>query len=272
VTGLGYLFVGGSVRARVLRSAFLAASRPVLGRRPRFTIFQNEDDREVFIRLKLTDPDHAVLIRGSGVNPDTFRPPAVQREGLPLVMLPSRMLWDKGVGEFAAAAALLKTRGVLARFALVGEPDPGNPRSVPKSQLEEWHRSGVLEWWGHRSDMPNVLAEASVVALPSTYREGVPKVLIEAASCGRPIVTTEMPGCRDIVRDGVNGVLVAPGDAEALAAALTRLLGDKQGCKQMGRAGRALVQREFSERTVVARTLEVYERTLAAGAAPMPAY
>jgi glycosyltransferase involved in cell wall biosynthesis len=262
VTGLGYLFTDGDLRARLLRSAFVGIARPVLRWMPRFTIFQNEDDLEIFVSLGLVKRQEAVLIRGSGVDPDVFRPPAEEPPGPPIVMLPSRMLWDKGVGEFVASARSLSDHPARPRFVLVGDPDHGNPRSVTTEQLETWQRDGIVEWWGHRSGMAGVLAGSTIVALPSTYREGVPKVLIEAASCARAIVTTDMPGCRDIVRDGVNGLLVRPKDSDSLTGALARLLDDPTSRVRMGFRGRALVKREFAEELVVSSTLDVYESVL----------
>jgi glycosyltransferase involved in cell wall biosynthesis len=261
VTGLGYLFGGGSLRARLLRSAFVALARPVLKATNSTTVFQNEDDLLTFEDLGLSASGRSVLIRGSGVDVTRFRP-YPERHGIPLVVLPSRMLWDKGVGVFVEAAARLRERCVPVRLALVGEPDTGNPRSVSSEQLRAWGDAGTVEVWGHRSDMAQVFAECSIVALPSQYREGVPKALIEAAACGRPIVTTDMPGCRDIVRHQDNGLLVAPGDAIALANAIAQLAGDSEQRLRMGSRGRALVEREFAQDHVVARTMTVYEALL----------
>jgi len=125
-------------------------------------------------------------------------------------MLAARLHWKKGVREFVSAAEAIKRQKIDARFVLVGDPDPNNPTSVPESMLEKWHNDGVIEWWGRRTEMAKVLSQATIICLPSTYREGVPKVLIEAASCCRPIVTTDIAGCRDIVQDGENGILVPP--------------------------------------------------------------
>ena len=176
-------------------------------------------------------------------------------------MLASRMLWDKGVGEFVEAAHLLKQQRQLARFVLVGRLDEDNPARITLKQLMKWHEQGLVEWWGHRDDMPQVLASASVVVLPS-YREGLPKVLLEAAACGRPIVATDVPGCREIVRDGINGRLVPPKNPEALAEAITMLLLDPALQARMGALGRAIVVSEFSVEKIVDETLAVYRELL----------
>jgi glycosyltransferase involved in cell wall biosynthesis len=264
VTGLGYLFVDGDVRQRILRRAFTTLGRMAF-RHPRMRfIFQNPDDLGDFLDAGLTTEAESALIRGSGVDTRVFAA-VPEPEGPPVVVLPSRMLWDKGVGEFVAAARQLKSAGSPARFVLVGDPDPANPQVVPAEQLRAWDEEGVIEWWGHRSDMPAVFASCHVVTLPSVYREGVPKVLIEAASCGRPLVVTDMPGCREIVRDGQNGLLVPPRDSAALAAALERLIADSELRREYGASGRALVKREFAIEHVIERTLDVYgelERTV----------
>jgi glycosyltransferase involved in cell wall biosynthesis len=185
--------------------------------------------------------------------------PRPEAEPPVLVILPARLLWDKGVREFVAAARLLKARGTDARFALIGMPDAENPACVPSRKLAQWQAEDVIEYWGQRDDMPAVYAQAHVVCLPS-YREGVPKSLLEAASCGRPIVATDVPGCREVVADGENGFLVPPRDAEALAAAIERLIGDADLRRRMGQKGREKAVAEFSTEKVVAATLSVYRR------------
>ncbi len=192
---------------------------------------------------------------------DTLYAPFPEPDGTPLVLLPARMLWDKGVAEFVEAATQLKSRGMLARFVLVGEPDIENPASVPEHQLISWQKDGVVEWWGRREDMPQVLKQSHIVCLPS-YREGLPKSLLEAASCGRPIVTTDVPGCREIVHDGENGILVEARNSTALADALARLLADRELRKWMGRRGRERVLNEFSQEIVVAQVLAIYHEAL----------
>jgi glycosyltransferase involved in cell wall biosynthesis len=172
------------------------------------------------------------------------------------------MLWHKGVQEFVDAARIVHRNGQDARFVMVGDTDADNPAGVSAEQLEQWEDEGVIEWWGYQESMPDVFAESHIVCLPSKYREGVPKVLIEAASCGRPIVTTDMPGCREIVQDGENGILVTPGHAQAVADAVMQLLEDEELRAKMGDRGRALVQKEFSVERVVEKTVEVYHDIL----------
>lgn len=179
-----------------------------------------------------------------------------------MVMLPSRMLRDKGVAEFVEAARRLRGDPSAPRFVLVGDPDPGNPTSVPEEQLREWAGEGVVEWWGHRADMPATLAQANLVVLPS-YREGLPKVLLEAAAAGRAIVASDVPGCREVVREGVNGALVSPTDPSALAVAIRALLEAPERRRMLGLAGRRMVVAEFAIEIVVEETLGVYRSLLA---------
>jgi glycosyltransferase involved in cell wall biosynthesis len=174
------------------------------------------------------------------------------------------MLWDKGIGEFVEAAKELRERGVAAQFALVGGTDSGNPRAVTLAQLRVWNETGAVEWRGRRNDMPRIFAESHIACLPTYYGEGVPKVLIEAAACGRPIVATDVRGCREIVRHGENGLLVPPRDPKALADALRVLIQDPDLRARMGRRGRQIAERDFSVEKVVRETLAVYRELLPA--------
>jgi glycosyltransferase involved in cell wall biosynthesis len=260
IAGLGWSFTGDGLAARVARFGVTNGFRYALAHPRSLVIFQNPDDRATFVDRGVVAPDRVTLIRGAGVDIDTFVPTPVPT-GIPIVLTMSRMLRDKGIVELVAASALLRERGVRCRMVLCGDPDPGNPTSIDGRQLDAWVREGLVEWWGHRSDQAAVLVQSTIVALPS-YREGLPKALIEAAAAGRPIVTTDVPGCRDVVRHGVNGLLVPARDAGALADAIARLLADREGRERMGAAGREIAVREFSEAQVVAQTMRVYRELL----------
>jgi glycosyltransferase involved in cell wall biosynthesis len=261
LAGLGYVFSSQDRRARLVRPAVEAAFRALLDRPGRRLIVQNPDDLALLEGERVISPGRAALIRGSGVDLDRFTP-APEPVGTPLVVLAARMLRDKGVVEFVAAAERLKADGVAARFALVGDPDPDNPASIPVDTLRRWSAGGAVEWWGWRDDMVEVFHQSHVVCLPS-YREGLPKALIDAAACGRAIVTCDVPGCREVVREGDNGLLVPPRDAAALAAALRRLLADAALRRAMGERGRARAVAEFSLGRVIEQTLELYRALLA---------
>ncbi len=260
ISGLAYTFSSDRLHARILRPLVTVLYRVALRDRHSRTIFQNPDDRDLLVGLRIVRPEQAVLIRGSGVDCDVFRQ-TTERGGVPLVMLPARMLQDKGVREFVEAARQLRISKHEARFVLVGDVDLGNPGSIQPGQLAEWEQEGVVEWWGHHTDMPAILAQANIVVLPS-YREGLPRALLEAAACGRAIVTTDVPGCREIVKAGVNGLLVPPRDSRNLAAAIERLLNSPELRQRLGQAGRQLAIREFSEEIVLTSTLALYQSLL----------
>jgi glycosyltransferase involved in cell wall biosynthesis len=259
LTGLGYVFMDDGLKRRILRTIAEAGYRIAL-RGPRMrTIFQNPDDERLFAARGLLPREDARIVRGSGVDPERFRPcPEPGPEvGPPVVLFAARMLWDKGLGELIEAARALRREGVAFRLLLAGSPDRSNPACVPEAQLRAWQTDGLAEWLGHHTDLPALLARTHIVCLPS-YREGLPLSLIEAAAAGRPIVTTDVPGCREIVEDGVNGLRVPVGNAPALAAALRQLIGDAALRKAMGEAGRRLVLEHFTTRRVVEQTLAVY--------------
>jgi glycosyltransferase involved in cell wall biosynthesis len=261
VSGFGYLHLNARRRTAAVWAAVRQLYRAAF-RHPRLrVIFQNPDDRDAFVRAGIARPEQAVLILGSGVDLDAFAPTPLP-QGTPVVMLPARQLWDKGVGEFVDAARALRGAGLDARFVLVGDGE-GNRAAVPAATLESWVREGVVEWWRRRDDMPATLSAATLVCLPS-YREGCPKVLLEAAACARPIVTTNVPGCRDVITDGVEGVLVPPRDATGLAAAVRRCLSDPAWLARAGAAARVRAERQFGVERVVQATLETYAGLLRA--------
>jgi len=260
VSGLGYVFTSGDARALTVRPLVKLLYRLAL-RHPRSrTIFQNPEDLSDFVGMGLVRKDQAVLIRGSGVDCARFQP-SPQPTGRPIVLLASRMLWDKGVKEFVEAARLIRAGDQAARFVLVGAPDVGNPAAIPVAQLQEWVSEGTVEWWGQRDDMPAVLASASIVVLPS-YGEGLPKVLLEAAAAARPLVATDVRGCREIVRPNVNGFLVSARDSVTLAEQIRRLINAPDIRARFGAAGRKLAETEFAEPVIVEQTLAVYRQLL----------
>lgn len=261
VTGLGYVFIAKGTFAALRRAIVKMGYKLCFGHKNQRVIFQNPDDRAMFINAGIVAEPNTIVIKGSGVDMSVFAH-IPEPEVIPLVVLSSRMLWDKGVGVFAEAAQLLHDKGVNARFVLVGGTDTENPAAVPSFQLEAWNNSGVVEWWGRREDMPEVFAQSHIVCLPSSYGEGVPKVLIEAAACGRPIVATDTPGCREIVKHGENGLLVPMRDAAALAVALRKLIEDPELRRRMGKKGRELAVAEFSVETVVNETLAIYRELI----------
>jgi len=259
LAGLGHLSTSTTFKARVLRPLLELALRQVLGHEGTWIIVQNPDDRRLLIERRIARADRTLLLRGVGVDLLRFHP-APEPTGPPIVLLPSRMLWAKGIGTFVEAANLIRRQGIRARFVVAGRLDPDNPTAILETQLRAWEAEGSVEWWGHQERMEEVLRTSAIVCLPSAYGEGVPKVLLEAAASGRPVVTTATPGCREVVRDGENGLLVPPSDPGALADALKALILDPALRARFGMRGRARAEAEFSENAVIDATLHLYER------------
>lgn len=249
IAGLGYAFTGG--RGGWLAIALKGLLRLTLGRG--WVIVQNSADMAIVEQLRVAG-ERIRLIAGAGVDVARFSP-LLEPEGMPVVMLASRLIWDKGIGEFVEAARILRGR---ARFVLVGSSDAGNPASVPESLVRAWEEEGIIEYWGACEDMPATLNSAHVVCLPSYYREGLPKVLLEAMACGRACVTTDTPGCREAVHHEDNGLLVPVKNPLALTAAIGRLIDEPALRYRMGQLGRQRAVEEFSQERVIEATLAVY--------------
>lgn len=256
VSGLGYLFTSNSLRARFLRWFAVAGYRFVFSSNRIRVIFENGSDQDGFVERRLLDPRKSVVIPGAGVDTKRFFP-GEDTTSPPLVVLAARMLSDKGVFEFAEAARIVLSEGISARFVLIGAPDPGNPACIPEAVLRQLTESHGVEWWGQRDDMPEILRSASISCLPS-YREGLSTFLAESAASGLPIVTTDVPGCRDAVIDRVTGIVVPPKDPVALAKELKDLLLSPERARTMGAAGRELSECRFSKDRVCAATTSVY--------------
>jgi glycosyltransferase involved in cell wall biosynthesis len=259
ITGLGHVFIDDrSVSVRFVRPLIRWAYRWALrGKHTRF-IFQNSEDLDFFESEKLIVRQSAVLIKSSGVDLKRFTPDLQAASKTPLVLFASRLIKEKGIYEFVEAAKTLGRRNVRARFEIAGEMDPGNPSTLTATEIEQWSGVESVEFIGKVDEIEKKLAQATMVVLPS-YREGVPRILLEASAMERPIVTTDVPGCRETVRNGANGILVPAQDAEALADAIEALISDPRRCEEMGRAGRQLVLEEFDDRSVARATWKIYE-------------
>ncbi len=256
LAGMGYVFTSTRLKARALRPFVKMAFRWLLDRSNSRVILQNPDDVAAMVDGTVA-AERVALIRGSGVDTKAFAG-TNEPDGMPVAVMVSRMLWDKGVGELVQAARLLRRRKVRLRVVLVGSPDPENPASIPEHQLRDWDRSGDVAWWGERSDIARIWAGSHIAVLPSYYGEGVPKSLLEAGASARPMLATNMSGCREIVVDGITGILVPPRDVAALADGLEALARDKSLRQRLGAAARELVEREFSEAKVVEQTMALY--------------
>ncbi|CAN7221043.1 glycosyltransferase family 4 protein [Devosia sp. LjRoot16] len=254
ITGMGFLFTGGGRKPWVRQ--MVGWVLPQLVSRG-LVIVQNSDDGRQIAQFGVPT-SRLRHIAGVGVNTEKFHPVARDNEQV-MVMLAARLLWDKGVGEFVEAARLLQHTG--ARFVLVGMIDVDNPAGVPREQVDAWTRQGIVEWWGHQQDMASALSRADIFCLPS-YREGLPKALLEAMSCGLPCVSTDVPGCREVVRHGDTGLLVPAGDGAALAAAIASLIRNPEQRLKMGARGRQRAVDEYSEVESISATMRVYEELM----------
>jgi glycosyltransferase involved in cell wall biosynthesis len=260
ITGRGYSFQGQGSRAQLLEQVVKPFYRCVLRIDNTQIIFENESDQQYFVHAGFANPEQCHLIESVGVDPELFYP-VPEPDGPAVILLASRMLWDKGVGVLVEAARLLQQKGLEFKIELVGNPDPGNPTSISKKQLHAWEKENLLEWLGWQSDMQHIFAQCHIVVLPS-FHEGVPTGLLEAAACGRPIVASDIPGCRTVVNDGKTGLLVPPRQPEPLAAALECLILDPDLRGRMGKAGRERILRHFTQQQINKKTLEVYRLAL----------
>jgi len=255
--GMGYVFTSEENRARILRPVVNALIRYSLGRQVRRVIIENNDDFNNLVAGGFAKKDSIALIKGAGVDTKKFdyKP---EPDGQVRVIMVSRLLRDKGVQEFIDAAKLVKARESTVQFVLVGDVDEGNPTSLTADQLTDLRKSRDVTWLGARTDIAELLAASHVACLPS-YREGLPKSLIEAASAGRPIVTTDVPGCREVVTHMVNGLLIQPRDVTALATAIEKLVNDPQLRQSMGKENRQKAESEYANEMIIAQTHGVYD-------------
>lgn len=262
IAGLGFVF-GSTLNAKIIKQFVTPFFRIIFNSKKSKLILQNRDDIKLFTENGYCPLSKIRLIRGSGVNLNEFKfVPEIVSE-YSLVCLPSRMLWDKGIGEFVQAIRILKTRNpdLKVKFILAGGIDKENPAKIPKEQILEWVKEGLLEWWGHRENMVELLSTVNMVVLPS-YNEGLPKVLIEAAAIGRVIITTDVPGCRELIIDDINGIIIPPKNAASLANAIQLLLKDKEKCKLFIKNGLEIVRKDFPIEYVVESTFNVYNSVL----------
>lgn len=260
VFGMGYLFTDNGFKTRVLRVMVKRLYRFALGHPNVRVIFQNPTDQALMVKLGAVVQENTVLIKGSGVDLENFSV-CPEPDGVPVVLMAARLLRDKGVVEYIEASRELRRQGVLARFLLAGDRDIGNPSSVTASDLEAWRAERDVEFLGFCKEMAILLSAANLIVLPS-YREGLPRVLEEAAACGRAIVTTDVPGCRDAIEPGITGLLVPAKNSIALSQAIRQLLDDAALRQRMGVSGRQLAERSYSVESIVSAHLVLYRELL----------
>jgi len=254
ITGLGYLFSGSRMRYPIIRETIQLWYHWALKNTK--VIFQNRENMELFIQKKITDRKDCFLIPGSGVNIHKFFP-LPETNDTPIVLFPARLIKEKGIFVFIEAAKILIKTKVHAKFVVVGKIDYGNPSAISEEVLNQWIESGIIEWWGWQSDMAEVFQNCHIICLPTYYNEGIPKTLIEAAACGKPIITSDTPGCREIVHDNVNGLLIQTQNSKILAEAIEKLLINPALRITMGLEGRKLVVANFQSQIIVSKVIDV---------------
>lgn len=259
-TGMGTLFISTRRSDRILRWLVVEGLRILFRMKRVHQLVENEDDKRLLLDEMGLKESNVSVIHSVGV--DMYRyAPSIEDDGVPIVALASRLIWDKGIGELVEAARILRARGLKFRLALVGAPDTENHSAIPEATLRAWAEEGVVELWGFRNDIEAVWRSIHIAVLPS-YREGSPRALIEAAASGRPVVATDVPGCRDVVKHGETGLLVPSGDVRALADALDVLIRDADLRRCMGVKGRKYVEAMFGEDVVIKETFKLYNSVL----------
>ena len=262
LAGLGFVFTSNKRSAKLMRPFLEIAFRLLFKGNKTRLILQNPEDQQALLLAGVIKSKNIRLIRGAGVDIKSFSVNTIPTD-ISIISLPARMLWAKGIQDFIDCSQKINKDNTIARFVLVGTPDEQNPDSISKQKLTEWNKNSVIEWWGYQSDMPNVFHQSTIVCLPTSYGEGLPKSLLEAASCGRPIVTYDVPGCREIVIDGYNGILVKPKSVTGLVNAISQLINDSELCVKMGKNGRKLVEKHFTQEKIAEETIAVWEELLA---------
>lgn len=257
IAGLGYVFSPG-MKPRIMRGILSPFLKYALRHPAAHVTFQNIDDMNLMITKNYVRAERSTLIRGSGVDIQKYSPVNNAETLPPLILMPTRLLHDKGVSVFIEMAKILEARGVKARFKIVGGIATGTPRAIKQEEMDSMLRGSPVEWPGKVSDMAPLYAQASIIVFPSWYNEGIPRVLLEGAAMGKPLVTTDHPGCREAVKDGVNGFLVPVKDAVATADAVEKLLRDENLRRPMGRESRILAETEFDIEKIAAQTISVY--------------
>ncbi|MEJ6518154.1 glycosyltransferase family 4 protein [Shewanella bicestrii] len=255
ISGLGFVFIAEGFKSKLLRSLITILYKLALNDGKSRVIFQNDSDKGLFIRRGIISDSNTLIVRGSGVDLDKYQVKP-EPESYPVIVLLARLLIDKGVLEFVQAAEILKSKGVPCKMVLAGDTDE-NPKSVNKNQIADWVNKGIVEYWGYSKDVNSTYANCHIAVLPS-YREGLPKSLIEAAACGRAVITTDVPGCRDAITPNKTGLLVPVKSSLELALAIETLCNDSKLRQSLGQEGRQLAEQAFDIKSVIQIHLNLY--------------
>lgn len=261
IPGLGYVF---SQDAPIWLKVMVKRAYQIALARAHYTFFQNRDDLNLFLESRLVTPKNTAVLPGSGVDLIHFSPLPVlaekNRDNSITFLLVSRLLREKGIYEFVSAAREIRKEYPLIKFHLLGKRDERNPSVIPEKDLDRWEAEGIVHWLGEANDVRPIMAEADVVVLPSYYREGIPRSLLEAAAMEKPIITTRAIGCREAVDDRITGLLISGKNVQALIEAMVYLIHNPGERRKMGKAGREKMIREFDEKNVIQKTVEVYDQ------------
>jgi glycosyltransferase involved in cell wall biosynthesis len=258
--GMGYLFSSNDRKARLLQPVIRLMLRRTLKLKDTHVIIENDEDCESLISGKFVKRSRIQVIKGAGVDLDSFQATPENLETQVVTMF-ARVLRDKGVLDFVEAAKIVHRQFPTAIFQIVGDCDPGNPTSFSESEVRSWEAAGSIKWLGYRTDVPSLLASSNIVCLPS-YREGLPKTLIEACAAQRAIVATDVTGCREVVSHGSNGLLVPVRNPGKLAEAISQLLSDPVQRTTFAKSGRVRAENEFASSIVIDQTLAVYKKVM----------
>jgi len=259
INGLGYAFEGNDFKGKVIKKIAIALYQNALALSGIRVIFQNPDDQNYFIENKIVEKEKTVLIRGSGVDMTKFAPTPQPNNDVPVVLFVGRLLKSKGIFDLIEAAKLLKGEGIKFTLRVVGEPDDRNPEAISKEEITKLHKEGIVDWVGRQSDMPKFYREADIICLPTLYKEGLPLTLLEAASIGRALIATDVPGCREIVRNGENGYLVRPHSKTDLENALRKIISDKDLRIKMGDCSSNIIRDEFAAEIIQRELTRLYK-------------
>ena len=260
IAGLGYLFSGEGLKPKILRTAIMPLLKLALKNSKTHLIFQNPDDMALMHKRGLSDENRAHLIKGSGVDTSAFKNTPIPETENPIILMPTRLVHNKGIAIFIEAAKIAATQKPHLKFQIAGGITHNNPLAITESQMKDMLSDSPVEWLGKVSDMPALLEKTSLICYPSYYGEGVPKVLLEACACARAIITTDHPGCREAVADGQNGLLVPVKNAQKTAQAILSIIDNKETLNAMSKAGRNRAETEFDAAIIVQKTLEVYSK------------
>ena len=263
LAGLGFLFRNDGLKPKLIQLLLNPLLKMVFKDKKAQIIFQNPDDMDLMIRKNFIRSRNAHLVISSGVDLEKFSPAPPPESDEPLVLMPTRLVYEKGIHIFVEAARTLKAKGIKARFEIAGGETHHNPGAISKKEMEDMTTDGSVKWLGRVEDMPALLTRADIIVYPSYYGEGVPRVLLEAAATGRPIITTDHVGCREAVNDSISGILTPIKDTQATAAAIEALLNDKEKRLEMGRESHKKAEKEFDVKRIVSLTLDVYNTALA---------